>query len=391
MSTSSPSGNPEDALKRIASAAVAEANRTAQGQADPLVSAAFALGWQMAEIYRPDPASEQLQHGDNELPGLSGLTADQWAQIGLLQMQAGINKLGKTITAAGLTAPDAQAFAKQLDGLSDQQRDEAVEKFHVQLLSTFTAADFRIGKGYGLGRALADTTRNATALRSELDAGGVATLTAWIRDLSTAFPAHAGHVVARSLEAWSAWAAEPASALDKDATDRAQLQAQGRLWRSLLSGEKRATDMLEARDYIDAGEETIQDTAKLARPVIEHHWPLLAAVAGLFAIGVAIAVIADDAGGIVGGLGAILASLGIGWKGLGASVGRTLAHIGTPLWEAALDTTIYKRVTPQRVLVQVAKAAPGTDEPSLVAAMRSGQAPGDLGPSSAAGPGAGTA
>lgn len=47
MSTSSPSGNPEDALKTIASTAVAEANRTAQGQADPLASAAFALGWQM--------------------------------------------------------------------------------------------------------------------------------------------------------------------------------------------------------------------------------------------------------------------------------------------------------------------------------------------------------
>jgi hypothetical protein len=368
MSTSTPAGSPEDALKAIATAAVAEAKRTAQGQPDPLVSVAFALGWQMAEIYRPDSESEQAQD-DDHLAGLARLTADQWAQIGLLQVQAGINKLRKTIAATGLEVPDAQAFAKQLTGLSDQQRDAAVQQFHVQLLSTFTAADYRIGKGYSLGRALADTTRNATDIRAEFDPVRVAALTAWIRDLSTALPAHAGHVVAHSLEAWSAWAKGPAGTADEEAKNRAQLQAQGRLWRSLLSGEKRATDMLETRDYIAAGEETLQDTAKLVRPVINHHWPLLAAVAALFVIGVLVAAIADDAGGIVGGLGAILASIGLGWKGLGTSIGKTLAQIETPLWEAALDTTIYKRITPERVLSTVASATPGPDEPSLVAAI----------------------
>ncbi|HEY8624700.1 MAG TPA: hypothetical protein VIL82_01725 [Solirubrobacteraceae bacterium] len=374
MSTSPPAETPEDALKAIANAAVAEAKRTAQGEPDPLVSAAFALGWQMAEIYQPEPSPEQASDGQGHLVGLSGLTPDQWAQVGLLQMQAGINKLGKTITAAGLSVPDAQAFSSQLDGLTDQQREAAVEQFHVKLLSTFTAADYRLGKAYGLGRALADATRNATDFRSQLDAGSVATLTAWTRDLSTAFPPHAGHVVASSLEAWAAWAKRPAGSVNDEAQSRAQLQAQGRLWRSMLSGEKRALDMLEARDYIAAGEQTLQGTATLVRPVIEHHWPLLGAVAGLFVVGVLVAVIADDAGGIVGGLGAILASLGIGWRGLGTSAGKTFAHLETPVWEASLDTTIYRRITPQRVLECVADTTPGTDEPSLVAAMGTGQA-----------------
>jgi hypothetical protein len=89
----------------------------------------------------------------------------------------------------------------------------------------------------------------------------------------------------------------------------------------------------------------------------------------LFVIGILIAVLADDAGGIVGGLGAILASIGIGWKGLGTSAGKTFAHLETPIWEASLDTTIYERITPQSILDRVSDAAPGTDEPSLVAAM----------------------
>jgi hypothetical protein len=381
MSTSSPVSTPQDALKTIATAALEEAKRLEQGQPDPLVSAAFALGWQMAEIYRPDPSSEQTPVGESHLAGLSALTADQWAQIGLLQMQAGINKLGKAISDAGLTVPDAQTFAKQLDGMSDQQRDAAVEQFHVELLSKFTAADYRLGKGYGLGRALADTTRNAADLRDELAVDGVATLTAWIRDLSTAFPPHAGHVVARSLEAWSAWAKQPPGGDAEEAQNRAQLQAQGRLWRSLLSGEKRGTDMLEARDYIAAGEETLQDTAKLVRPVLAHHWPVLAVVVSLFVIGVLVAVLADDAGGIVGGLGAILASVGIGWKGLGTAAGKTLAHIETPLWGASLDKTIYARITPERVLAQLTNGAAGPDEPSLVAAM---SAPTQPAPSSGA-------
>jgi hypothetical protein len=270
MSASSPAETPDDALKAIATAALAEAKRTAQGEPDPLVSTAFALGWQMAEIYRPQPSSEQAGEGPGHLVGLSGLTSDEWAQVGLLQMQAGLNKLGRTIAAAGLTVPDAQKFSSQLDGLTDQQRDAAIEKFHVTLLSKFTAADYRLGKAYGLGRALADTTRGATDFRRELDAGNVATLTAWTRDLSTAFPPHTGHVVTRSLEAWSAWAKQPAGSADQEAQNRALLQAQGRLWRSLLSGEKRATDMLEASDYIGAGEETLQGTARLVRPVVEH-------------------------------------------------------------------------------------------------------------------------
>ncbi len=134
-----------------------------------------------------------------------------------------------------------------------------MEAFHIELLATLTGADFRLGKAYGLGRALADVTRNPPDGASELARGRVAPLAAWLRDLSTVLPPHAGHVVASSLEEWGGWAVRPPGDAAQEAVDVEQLQAQGRLWRSLISGEKRATQMLEISDYVAAGEKSPEE------------------------------------------------------------------------------------------------------------------------------------
>jgi hypothetical protein len=248
-------------------------------------------------------------------------------------------------------------------------------------LATLTGADFRLGKGYGLGRALADVTRNPADWRSELAEGRVATFAAWLRDLSTVLPPHAGHVVASSLEEWGIWAHppahpparpphKPADDTAPDQMDVALLQAQGRLWRSLVSGEKRATQMLEISDYVAAGESLLQSTARLAKPVLKHHAPLLIAAVVLFVAGIAVMLITDDPAGIVSGAGVILTGLGIGWKGLGTTVGKTIGKVETPLWESALDISIRNRITPQRILEHVPPSPAGPDEPSLQAAAR---------------------
>ncbi|HEX3832466.1 MAG TPA: hypothetical protein VHW04_10890, partial [Solirubrobacteraceae bacterium] len=78
----------------------------------------------------------------------------------------------------------------------------------------------------------------------------------------------------------------------------------------------------------------------------------------------------DDPAGIVSGAGVILTALGIGWKGLGTTVGKTIAKVETPLWEASLDVSIRDRITPQRLLDKVPPHSAGPDEPSLVAAAR---------------------
>ena len=76
----------------------------------------------------------------------------------------------------------------------------AVAELHRQLLMALTAADFRLGKAYGLGRALAQTallpdathpeTFGRTFARFRLD-----NLLGWLADLRSAFPPHAAEAV----------------------------------------------------------------------------------------------------------------------------------------------------------------------------------------------------
>jgi hypothetical protein len=365
-----PADDPGLALKAFADTTLATAKREAHAAPDPRVGTAFALGWQMAEIYRPDPSLPAAPGEDDHLPELSDLTTDEWARIGLYQVQAGITKLRLRIAAAGLSVPDAQLFAQRLQATTGEARDAAVEAFHIELLAALTAADFRLGKGYGLGRALADLTRNAADWRRELSPARVATLAAWLRELSTALPPHAGHVVASSLVQWGRWAEQPPDAPAQERLDVALLQAQGRLWRSLISGEKRATEMLEMPDYVTSAERLLQSTAKLVRPMLTHHAPLLIVAALVFVAGIAVMLIFDDPAGIVSGAGVILTGLGIGCMGAGGAAGKALAKLETPLWEAALDVSIANRITPQRILDHVPATPADPDEPSLVAVTR---------------------
>ncbi|MGI8712102.1 MAG: hypothetical protein ACR2NR_02755 [Solirubrobacteraceae bacterium] len=329
-------------------AAETAAKRGAVAQPDTCVSVAFTLGWQMAEVYRPDrravtPVSEL------DLPGISRLTDAELAEMRLAQLQAGIAKLWRPIADAGLWAPDAQAFSDRMrDPDPDPaDRDQAIRAFHVALLSTLTAADFRLGTAYGLGRALADTTRDPGDPRAELGQPRVATLTTWIRELTTAFPPHAAHPVAESLQAWGRWATT-AGPGDADAVTR--LRVQGRLWHSLLSGEKRAIDTLETSDYLRAGEGMLQRTGALAGRSLKRYWWIIVIALALFAVGAGL--IEGSSNGVAVGTGAatLLAGAGLSWKGIGTSLGTAAARIEQPLWEAELDTVIYRRITAAQVL-----------------------------------------
>jgi hypothetical protein len=344
-------GSPSEVLTAFANTALADAKLAARGDPDWRVSEAFALGWQMSEIFRPDAPElpPTVQGGD--LPDLSQLGSSEWDQIGLFQLQAGITKLSEAITVAGLTVPNAQEFAAELAPLGGETRTESLRTFHVNLLSTLTAADFRLGKAYGLGRALADATRFPGNYQAELQGSRVSVLAAWIRDLASAFPPHASRAVARSIEAWGAWAANPSqSAGTTEAAMLPNLQRQGRVWRSLLSGEKRPIDMLQQVDYLTAGEDSLKSAGSLARRFLRHYvWPCVGAL-GLLIAGIVVMVVSGTAAGIVSGAVAIVAGLGFGWKTIGTSLGSAAAHVEAPLWGAALDQVIYERITPSQLI-----------------------------------------
>jgi hypothetical protein len=355
---------PSDAATAFYEAATAQVKRSELGRPDPLVSVAFTLGWQMSEVYRPERrATLAPPVSEHDLPGISRLTEVELEQMGLDQVQAGITKLAGRIINAGLELPDAEQFGDSLTEASDPvARQQTIRGFHVRLLSTLTAADFRLGQAYGLGRALADTTRDPPDYVTELGRARIATLTGWVRVLGSALPDHAAHSVADSMEAWSRYVS---GAGRNDTDTQAKLRAQGELWRSLLSGEKQPTAMLETSDYLHAGEGLLQRTAALAGSFLKHYWWLVALVVILFVGGIVVIAVSASATAVVAGAGSVLASLGISWKGIGNSLGGATARLEQPLWQAQLDQAVYERITPQTIVDSQAAVRRGPDEPSL--------------------------
>ena len=348
----------------MAAFSAAEDDFRARTEGDRKVMVAFCLGWQMAEVYRPDQRGGPKPASQDDLPGISRLSASERQEMGLFQVQAGITKLRDPICDAGLNVPNAQQFAANVTKLSGTQaRHKAIRDFHVDLLATLTAADYRLGKAYGLGRALADTTRLHPDWHDELAPYRVATVAGWIRELASALPPHTAHPVAQSLEAWSRWA----HAEDGDGGQtRRKLSSQGRLWRSLLSGEKRATDVLETADYLRAGEGMVKRSGALAARFLRHYWWLVLIVVALLVLGVWLIV--GPGSGLAAGLGgaSIFASLGLSWKGIGKSLGTSGARVEEPLWQAELDQAIYERITPDEIVRSQRSVKPGPDDPLLV-------------------------
>lgn len=329
---------------------------------DPRVSVAFALGWQMAELYRPDRRHEQEPAQPDDLPGIASFDETQVTELGLHQIDAALARLKDPIAGAGQDVSLIERAAQALrEGCDTPQRAALVLALHIQLLSTLTAADFRLGKAYGLGRALADTCREPPDLEREFRPRRVATLCDWTADLSSAFPPHAGHSVKESLGRWK-------TRLNADwgSVDRhrelviSQLRRQGELWRSLLSGEKLGRDMLERSNYVRAAESVAVQFRDLALHFIGRFRLLVLAVALLFGGGVALMVSVQNSAAITAGAGGIIASLGLTWKGVGGSLGRAVATIEQPAWEAQLDIAISGR---DHRAARSARAGTGDSEP----------------------------
>lgn len=358
--------DPTDALSAAFEAAAAEFRTHAAG--DRRVMVAFALGWQMAEVCRPERSTGVAAAEQDDLPGIPRLSTVERQQMGLMQLQAGITKLRPSICAAGLEVPDAQRFADTVDKIDDPpQRRAAIREFHIRLVATLTAADFRLGKAYGLGRAMADSTQLPGGWRAALATDQVASTASWIRELASALPPHAAHPVAQSLEAWSRWT--QAQSGDGGETMR-KLPAQGRLWRSLLSGEKQPTSVLETSDYLRAGEGMLQRTGALGVKFIRHYWWVVSIAIVL--LGVGIWLIVGPGSGLAAGIGAatIFTGVGLSWKGVGTSLGRAGARVEEPLWQAELDEVIYERITPEEIVLSQRSHKLGPDEPSLNAGHR---------------------
>ncbi|MGI8802995.1 MAG: hypothetical protein ACR2KV_12610 [Solirubrobacteraceae bacterium] len=342
-------------------ALAAASKSVAESRADPNVAIVFALGWQIAELYRPDPPTESA----SPLPGLGALGSEDRALISLAQVDVALRRLAEPIEKLGLTPPTTDAARA---ALAAGNFPAAILELHTALVSILIAADFKLGKAYELGRSMADTCReprNLDEVLAGLRPARIAALRARISDLTSVLPPHAGHGVRGSIDEWVAWA----GALERQGGGVADealvidlLRRQGERWRALLSAEKAATDVLEFEHYLTAGEGLTKQFSTLARRFLRRSWGAVLLV--LVLVGAAVAFILtnpDSTAHVTAGLGGLLATVGITWKGVGVSLGRAMGRLEQPLWGAELDAAVTEAI---RLVPGSAASAGFTPPPS---------------------------
>jgi hypothetical protein len=349
QATSVPGSNHGDAtitVVAVEDVLLSAARESRAGAPHPLTSAAFALGWQMAELYRPPGASRFAGADADDLPDLASLSVEARIEILVDQVQVGLSALHGSIEQTGLPAVSFDALRESL-GQGRQARRQAVRKLHRQILGSLTAADFRLGTSYGLGRALADTCRKPTdqhSLQVELSKYRISNLLVWLDDLGSAFPQHAAHAVSVSLERWRDWAEKLGDPQPMpDGTIHA-LARQGELWRALLSGEKRGTEMLETGNYLDAAHHLTKQMRSVLLGVILRFPILSFGIVALFALGIWL-LASGGSSQIVAGASSVLVALGLTWKGLGGALGRLAGKLEQPMWGTVLDGAIANAIT----------------------------------------------
>jgi hypothetical protein len=321
------------------------------------VATSFAFGWQMARLYTGPLSSAAEPQVDDDLPGLSDLPAAQLVKLGLAQADVALSRLRAFLGGAPLPSADAVRAETEKSPPDRDAIRTAILNLHISVLVQLTAADYRLGKAYGLGRAMADTCASAhgedaerrQALVHHLEPQRAQVLLAWLDDLKTVFPAHASQGVADSLQRWERWAetaglgtADPATV---NSTTRV-LHRCGQAWRAVLSGEKMATDSLETSDYVTAARGTLARAAAIARALALRLWAPLVVAAVLIGVGIWLIIANHSTAQVLAGLGTIAGGLGITWRSAAGSLEHLSLDLVRPLWEAQIDDVVAARLTP---------------------------------------------
>lgn len=396
-------------------ASEAGAGSSGSGPADAArdgVISAFVLGWHVAELFHASvPRSVQRrQASPAKLAGVGDLDPLSRARLLLAQVQADLQRAWR-FDDSGQQPPDPSPIQSLLEAevRPPGQLQAAVEALHRQLLVALTAADFRLGKAYGLGRALAETAllpdaKHPETLQRAFARFRLANLLGWLADLKSAFPPHAAEAVRGSLQAWAAWSEAPTlrpaiddqpGAADAEvdgqalgtaptsphpavlpwrrrvtsrwwlakqprerqarpvdwgsARDRESvtraLHRQGQLWRAVLSGEKDGIDLLSTDDYLWAADQLLGHLRRLTLRFLRRFWITTTSVAVILAVAVVTVVVARAVSTVVAAVLTAAGAIGLTWRGAASGLGRVLGQAQRPLWDSELDVAVANAVT----------------------------------------------
>jgi hypothetical protein len=410
--------------------AAASASDIADAVRDSVISA-FVLGWHMAELFHAKvPRSSQHRQATlGKLVGIGELDPLAQARLLLAQVQADVRRT-VWLDDSGHPPPDLSPVHSLLEAEVRQpgQLQVAVADLHQQLLVALTAADFRLGKAYGLGRALAETAllpdaKNPQTFQRQFARYRLVNLLSWLADLKSVFPPHAAEAVRGSLQAWAAWSEAPAlrpvlddlrrapdAELDGQAPGLARtsprvapplaprwttpgawfsrhssepqprpvdwgsaadresvtraLHRQGQLWRAILSGEKDGVDLLTADDYVWAADQLLGHLRRLILGFLRRFWITTTAVALILVAAIVMVLAVRAVSTTVAAVLAAAGAIGLTWKGAASGLGRVLGQAQRPLWDSELDVAVANAVTRMPRERRAAERPPGPEESS---------------------------
>ena len=122
---------------------------------DPVVVAALALGWEMADLYAARAVDGPTPELPETLPGIAGLTHRQTVHATLLRIRTLIRQALGPAVADTITLPSAQILGELPEG--DQPAwGQTLLDLHVTALGALRAGGDASLHAYDVGRALAE-------------------------------------------------------------------------------------------------------------------------------------------------------------------------------------------------------------------------------------------
>ena len=185
---------PSELGSAFAGEAVAAVKRGELRATDPQLAAALGAGWYLAALCHGAGANRTAAAVRGSAMGFASFESGQATAFSRDQVKASAAKLAEPVKRAGLALP-------ALDDLAPENAPQADN----DMLGALSAADFRLGKAYGVGAALLQLTSRPSdepTLKEHLTNANVAPLVAAIDDLGSTLPPHAGHSVRESIREW---------------------------------------------------------------------------------------------------------------------------------------------------------------------------------------------
>lgn len=253
-----------------------------------------------------------------------------------------------------------------------QQAKSISEMLHRPILLRLTVMSAELGKAYSLGVGLARTVfeayeevqRDLAKKAAGMDEGArlrrvkecvakgftrerVLDLWSELKDLKSLFAPYAADPIAAGLSDWCKWAGgsqtkrgQPSRSMQIQTVSN-RLRRQGQVWRALLSGERKPTDVLLAANYIDGAIDLVRKYSGLVvRMLGKNPGTVLVAVFTAAILGVVVIVLQTFANISIAVVTGLLAALGVSGAGIMAALRPLAANAEQALWETELTAAI---------------------------------------------------